>query len=117
MITVADGYTSHPFFCAKSFSVLFSEGIWRLRLYPVLKAGNKSVLLVSTSDGFKVHFQNDVAVFTVSAGSTFLFEWRLIGCLSQSGSSLQLEASLSLWLTASGNFPTYKEIVLQRHYV
>lgn len=78
MITVADGYTSRPFFCAKSFS----GGIWRLHLYPVLKAGNKSVLFVSTNDGFKVLFQDDVAVFTVSADSRFLFEWRLIGCLS-----------------------------------
>lgn len=62
MITVADGYTSHPFFCAKSFS----GGVWTPCVYPLIKAGNKSVLFVS-SNRFKVHFQDDVAVFTISA--------------------------------------------------
>lgn len=61
MITTADGYTSHLFFCARSLS----GGMWKLHLYTVLSAGNKLFLLVITDHGHKVHFQNDVAAFTI----------------------------------------------------
>lgn len=37
MVTVANGFTNHPFYGAKSFL----EDIWRLRLYPVLRTRNK----------------------------------------------------------------------------
>lgn len=36
MITTADGYTSHLFFCARSLS----GDMWKLHLYTVLSAGN-----------------------------------------------------------------------------
>lgn len=39
--------------------------MWKLHLYTVLSAGNKLFLLVITDHGHKVHFQNDVAAFTI----------------------------------------------------
>lgn len=61
MITMANGYTSHPFFCIKNFS----EGIGRLHLYQIIRVENKLFYLYWQVTGVRCIFKIMLLLFAI----------------------------------------------------